>query len=156
MKGEGLLYKQVQGCCIPGRFAAYSSLYCVNQILHGWSDTTLSSDNTVKTSDLDMLVAAWSVGSRSWSMLLRVLWSRICCASCHVIEQLRLTSQNANNHSTLCCILTARQESSTFWSNLRNTSSLELTKYYCQLLLQCSYHADFNWAATQPGVHVRQ
>lgn len=55
-----------RGCCTNKyKVVAYQdvlqltpSLYCVNQILHGWSDTTLSSDNTVKTSDLDMLVAA--------------------------------------------------------------------------------------------------
>ena len=53
-----------------------------------------------------------------------------------LIERLRLTSQAVKHPQTLSVIFrfthkTARQESSKFYSDLRNTSSLELTKYYC-------------------------
>ena len=63
-----------------------------------------------------------------------------------LIERLHLTSQAAKHlqHSVLFRFThkTARQESSTFYSDLRNASSLALTKYYC-INFRCS-------AATMP------
>ena len=57
------------------------------------------------------------------------------------IERLRLTSQTVKHpqHSVLFRFAhkTARQESSKFCSDLRNASSLELTKYYC-ISCRCS------------------
>ena len=51
------------------------------------------------------------------------------------IERLRLTSQAVKHlqHSVLFRFAhkTARQESSKFYSDLRDASSLELIKYYC-------------------------
>ena len=52
------------------------------------------------------------------------------------IERLRLTSQTRKTSATLSNTLhfahkIAKQESSKFYNDLRNASSLELTKYYC-------------------------
>ena len=51
------------------------------------------------------------------------------------IERLRLTSQAVKHlqHSVLFRFAhkTARQESSKFYNDLRNASSVELTQYYC-------------------------
>jgi len=57
------------------------------------------------------------------------------------IERLRVTSQAVKHpqHSPSFRFAhkTARQESSKFYSDLRNASSLELTKYYC-INFRCS------------------